>query len=108
MVIDPRSVHILAVPASTSGAVSVATAEAAKTLVAVIQSVSRASILPEAVARSGLRAELRAFAHTVGAVPVGARERAQTGVVLGKALLHLASHADIASRWRRGRAAATG
>lgn len=84
-----------------------ATAEAAKTLVAVIQSVSRASFLTKPVARSGLRAELRALAYTVGAVPVGARERAQTGVVLGQTRLHLASHADIASRRRRGRAAAT-
>lgn len=83
-----------------------AAAEAAKALVAIIQPISRAPLLPEPVARAGLRAELGALAHAIRAVPVGAREGAQTGVVLRKTRLHLAGHADITSRRRRGRAAA--
>lgn len=83
-----------------------ATAEAAKTLVAIIEPGGRASVLPEPIAGAGLRAELRALAHAVGAVPIGASERAKTGVVLRQTRLHLSSHADIASRRRRGRAAA--
>lgn len=83
-----------------------ATAEAAKSLVAVIQPISRAAVLPEPLARARLRAELCALAHTVGAIPIGARKRAQTGVVIRQTRFHLASHADIARRRRRGRATA--
>lgn len=85
-----------------------ATAEAAKALVAIVQPISRAPLLPEPVARAGLRAVLGALAHAIRAVPIGARERAQAGVVIGQTRLDLASHADIARRRRRGGAAAAG
>lgn len=53
-----------------------ATAEAAKALVAIIQPIGRAAILTEPVTRAGLRAILSALADALRAVPIGACKRA--------------------------------
>lgn len=106
-IVTLKLIGFLAVRASTTWAVPVAAAEAAKALVTIVKPGSWASVLTGPVTRASLRAILGALAHAIRAVAVGARERAQTGVVLRQAVLHLASHADVAGRWRCGRAAVT-
>lgn len=81
-----------------------AAAEAAKSLVAFVQASSRASITAVSARAGRLLAVCRALAHPIRTVPVGAREFAETGVVLGKTCLDLARYAEGSSGGGRGQA----
>lgn len=85
-----------------------AAAEAAKALVAFIQAGSRASITAISARAGRLLSVRRAVAHLIRAVTVGARELAETGVVLRQACLDLARNAEGSSGGGRGKAGGGG
>lgn len=98
----------LTILASACRAVSVAAAEAAKSLVAVVKSGGGASVPSIATRAGGLLAVRGTLTDTVRAVSVGASEGTEAAVVVRQAGLDLAGSAEGTGRSRGGNAGCRG